>query len=333
MILVTLYSRGDCHLCDQARADLESIKVEIPHKLLEIDVDSDPKLQQEYGFEVPVVAVGPFRLKAPFGAQELRVTLAAAQDRERHIAMVEASPKLAELRTQGVWTRTDGFSYWFSRHYMLVFNLLVVLYLGGTLLAPILMKEGLETPATWIYRGYSLLCHQLGFRSFYIFGEQIVYPRAAAGVPGLLTFEQATGMSEGSDAADLFKARTFHGNERVGYKVALCERDVAIYVGILFFGILFSLSRYRLPSLPWYLWILIGLIPIAVDGFSQLLSQPPLSFLAFRESTPLLRVLTGFLFGFTTAWFGYPVVEESMRETRSLYQGKKQRSSDHKLPV
>jgi uncharacterized membrane protein len=216
---------------------------------------------------------------------------------------------------------------------MLVFNLLVVLYLGGTLLAPILMKEGLETPATWIYRGYSLLCHQLGFRSFYIFGEQIVYPRAAAGVPGLLTFEQATGMSEGSDAADLFKARTFHGNERVGYKVALCERDVAIYVGILFFGILFSLSRYRLPSLPWYLWILIGIIPIAVDGLSQLISQPPLSFLAFRESTPLLRVLTGFLFGFTTAWFGYPVVEESMRETRSLYQGKKQRSSDHKLPV
>ena len=29
MITVTLYSRKDCHLCEQARADLESLKAEI----------------------------------------------------------------------------------------------------------------------------------------------------------------------------------------------------------------------------------------------------------------------------------------------------------------
>jgi uncharacterized membrane protein len=322
MITVTLFSRKDCHLCEEARDQLEKIQADIPHKLLVIDIDSDPQLVKEYGTEVPVVTVGPFRLKAPFGSQELRITLAAAQDRERHIQMIEASPKLRDLRERGVWSRADGFSFWFSKHYMLVFNLVVAFYLGASISAPVLMKSGWETPANLIYKAFSLVCHQLAFRSFFLFGEQYYYPRASAGMEGVQSFEQATGLSESSNAADLYQARNFVGNEQVGYKIALCQRDFAIYGGILLFGVLFSLSRYRLPGLPWYVWIAIGILPIAIDGFSQILSQPPLSLLDYRESTPMLRVLTGFLFGFTTAWFGYPVVEESMHETRKIYNGK-----------
>jgi uncharacterized membrane protein len=323
MITVVLYGRKECHLCDQARADLESLKAEIPHNLVELDVDSDPKLLREYGLDIPVVMVGPFRLKAPFSLQELRITLLAATDRERHIDMVEKSPLLEQARQQAVWTRADSFSSWFSKHYMVLINLAVTIYLGLAFLAPVLMKAKLDLPATVLYKAYSLVCHQLGFRSFYLFGEQYFYPRAAAGVPGVLTFSQATGLSEGSSAEDLLNARSFVGNEKVGYKVALCERDVAIYGSILIFGLLFSLSGLKLPPFPWYLWIVIGIIPIGVDGFSQLLSQPPLSFIPYRESTPTLRVLTGFLFGFTTAWFGYPVVEESMREMRKMYESRR----------
>jgi hypothetical protein len=73
------------------------------------------------------------------------------------------------------------------------------------------------------------------------------------------------------------------------------------------------------------LWLLLGILPIALDGMSQLLSQPPMDFLPFRESTPLLRTLTGFLFGFTTAWFGYPLVEETMAESRQMMSRKLQR--------
>jgi hypothetical protein len=43
-----------------------------------------------------------------------------------------------------------------------------------------------------------------------------------------------------------------------------------------------------------------------------------MTYLPYRESTPFLRVLTGFLFGFGTAWFAFPNVEDSMRETRQL---------------
>jgi uncharacterized membrane protein len=158
----------------------------------------------------------------------------------------------------------------------------------------------------------------LAFRSFFIFGDQPAYPREAAGVSGLVPFEVATGVAEDDELA----ARAYIGEPGIGFKVALCERDVAIYGGILLFGLIFGLTGRRIKPLPWYLWLLIGMVPIAVDGFSQLLSQPPLNFFPYRESTPLLRTITGFLFGFTTAWFGFPIVEESMVDLRRFYAQK-----------
>ena len=177
------------------------------------------------------------------------------------------------------------------------------------------MSAGYPKPANVIYRFYGLVCHQLAFRSWFIFGDQPVYPREAAGVDNLLPYGIATGMSE----EDELSARQFVGNQTVGYKVALCERDVAIYGGILLFGLIFSLTGKKIKPLPWYLWLLVGIFPIAIDGFSQLLSQPPLNMFPYRESTPFLRSITGFLFGFTTAWFGYPIVEESMLDVRRYY--------------
>ena len=105
--------------------------------------------------------------------------------------------------------------------------------------------------------------------------------------------------------------------------MALCERDMGIYGAILLFGIVYSLTGRRIKPLHWMLWILIGLGPIGLDGFSQLFSQMEWSWLAsilpYRESTPFLRVLTGGLFGLTTAWFAYPYMEESMAETRQFF--------------
>jgi uncharacterized membrane protein len=205
-----------------------------------------------------------------------------------------------------------------------VLNLIVLLYLGLPFLAPVMMAAGLKTPAQVIYKVYSATCHQFAFRSWFLFGEQAAYPREVAHVAGLVPYSKATGLSD----EDQFAAREFLGNSTVGYKVALCQRDVAIYGGIFVFGVVFSLTGRRLKSLPWYLWIIIGMLPIAMDGISQLISQPPLNVLVpstllpYRESTPFMRTLTGFLFGFTTAWFGYPLVEETMVDTRRYLQEK-----------
>lgn len=327
MIQVTLFSRSNCHLCDQAHADLQALQDVVPHRLSIVDVDSHADLRHAYGLEVPVVEIGPYRLKAPFSRQELQITLGAAQDRERQIDAVERSPALERLRQ--TWTKADAFTYWFANHYLALFNLFIFLYVGLPFLAPVLMRLGAEPPARLIYRSYGMVCHQLAYRSFFLFGEQVVYPRAEAGVEGVLTFSQATGVGESSDPDELFAARDFIGNPALGYKVALCERDVSIYGAILLFGLLYSVVGMLRPTgrplaaLPWYLWILLGILPIAIDGLSQLFSQPPFNFFPVRESTPNLRVLTGFLFGFTTAWFGYPMVEQTMSETRRIMAEKR----------
>jgi hypothetical protein len=49
-----------------------------------------------------------------------------------------------------------------------------------------------------------------------------------------------------------------------------------------------------------------------------MISQLPWDIIAVRESTPLLRTISGSLFGFSTAWFSFPIIEEAMRETRKI---------------
>lgn len=55
---VTLYTRAECHLCDEAKAVLERVRRERPFGLEIVDVDSDPGLVSQFGLEVPVVLIG-----------------------------------------------------------------------------------------------------------------------------------------------------------------------------------------------------------------------------------------------------------------------------------
>lgn len=316
MITVTFYYRQDCARCDEALDDLQALQALIPHQLVKIDIDREAALRERYGNSVPVVQVGPYRLKSTFTRQDLQVALSAARERRDYLEQTDEQYR-ARLERGHRLSGTDRFTYWLSRHYMALFNVLVFIYVGLPFLAPVLMKTGLPAPARVIYTVYSPLCHQLAFRSWFLFGEQPYYPRALANMPVNLTYEALTQ----EQSIDLLAARRFVGNETAGYKVALCERDVAIYGGILLFGMLFALSGRRLRSIPWYIWIAVGLIPIGLDGVSQLFSMAGIAWpvqVPIRESTPLLRTLTGGLFGFTTAWYIYPLIEETMRETRAM---------------
>jgi uncharacterized membrane protein/glutaredoxin len=325
MLTVTLYTRKDCHLCEQAKADLDSLQAEVPHRLVEIDIDLDPALQKKYLVEIPVVEVGPYALKAPFDRQKLRMTLGAAGDRRGQLDKLGREDHADRIRRGQSISSGDRLMHWISRHYLAVVNIFILLYFGLPILAPVLMKAGATLPANIIYTMYKPLCHQFGFRSFFLFGEQPYYPLKEAGIPGVKTFDEVTGLQDlhNPAAVSRFAARQFTGNETVGYKLALCERDMAIYGAILLFGLVYAITGRRLKPLHWMLWILLGMLPIGLDGFSQLFSQiewPWLqALLPYRESTPMLRVLTGALFGFTTAWFAYPYMEESMAETRQFF--------------
>lgn len=316
MITVSMFVRPDCPVCDQARSDLDTLQTVVPHRLIVLDVEAAPELKGNFREQTPLVQVGPYTLRTPFTRQDLQVALAAAQQRSAHLEEVGDEQYVKRrLRGQTV-TKTDRFSYWLSSHYMVLFNLLVLLYVGLPFLAPVFMKAGAILPARAIYAIYSPLCHQLGFRSFYLFGAQLYYPRELAHLDVPLTYEKATGMP----ALDLPDARTFRGNEQMGYKIALCQRDLALYGMILVFGLVFSLTGRRIKAIPWYVWIILGLGPIGLDGGSQLVGMLPFlqNWIAARESTPLLRLITGGLFGLMTAWFLYPMIEETMQDTRNV---------------
>jgi uncharacterized membrane protein len=325
MLTIILYSRKDDPFSVEARNNLESLKDQFPHRLVEVDVDSDPILKKNYGERTPVIEVGPYSLKAPFDKQKLMMTLGAANDRRSQLNRLGREDHHDRVHRGQAVSGGDRVIHWISKHYLALINLFMLLYFGLPILAPVLMKAGAPLPASVIYTIYKPLCHQFGFRSFYLFGEQAYYPLAEAGIPGVRTFEQVTGISDVHDPNNISRlnARQHIGDEFVGYKMALCERDMAIYGGMFLFGIVYALTNRRIKPLHWIAWILIGMAPIGLDGFSQLFSQMEWTWLSsilpYRESTPFLRVLTGGLFGIATAWFAFPYMEESMSETRQFF--------------
>lgn len=320
MINVTIFHREKGTEFDQLLADLDSLQPIVPHRVATVDLDSDRGLQEKIGQKLPVIEIGPYHLHPPFSRQDLQIVLSAARDRVSQLEQVDEvgyNNRVAKGRTMN---SGDRLSLWLSRHYLALVNILLLLYVGLPFLAPVLAKTDHPLAANIIYRVYGAMCHQLAFRSWFLFGEQAYYPRELAGVPNVVTYE----VLENTKEVDLLAARSFIGNEVVGYKVALCQRDVAIYLFMVFFGIVFGIFGRKFRTIPWYMWVVFGLGPIGLDGFSQLASFMPFlaGWLPIRESTPLLRTLTGGLFGWMTAWYLFPMLEDTARETRQIMQRK-----------
>jgi glutaredoxin len=57
-VLVTLYGKPGCHLCDEARAVVGEVLAGRDVELDEVDVTLDPVLERHYGERIPVLAVG-----------------------------------------------------------------------------------------------------------------------------------------------------------------------------------------------------------------------------------------------------------------------------------
>ena len=120
-----------------------------------------------------------------------------------------------------------------ARHWLAIFNTAWALYVFVPFLAPIFMEIGWQAPAAVVYTIYSVLCHQLPDHSYFLFGPSFI-PQT----PELL----AGGMQAG---ASLLIERAFIGNEEIGWKVALCQRDVAIYLSVFLAGLSYAFVRTR----------------------------------------------------------------------------------------
>lgn len=217
-----------------------------------------------------------------------------------------------------------------SRNWLKVALTIIGIYAALPWVAPTLMHLGLKAPASAIYTIYSPMCHQFAFRSIFLFGEQTFYPREIADTD-LRPYEAYASDIDSLPNIDdpssfdpelIWSARAFRGNEQMGYKTALCARDAAIYIALFFGGLIYAATRRRIRPVPFLLYIFLGMGPIGLDGFSQLLSYAPFHFWEVRETEPFFRVLTGAIFGLMNAWLGFPYLDRSMQETRMQIERK-----------
>ena len=196
---------------------------------------------------------------------------------------------------------------WIKNKYLTLITLFLFFYIFLAFLGPILMQAGYPVIGKVIYRGYSNLCHQYAYRSWFLFGSQAHYPLEAA--DGQLSVFHVFDIP--IDNPEI--SREIIGNTETGYKVAICQRDVALYGSLLIFALIFLIRRKHIKKFPFLVWVLLGVAPIAIDGLWQLAGTFDLLSLSY-ESTPLMRTITGAMFGFFSGWLLFPAIEQSFKK-------------------
>lgn len=54
---VEIYSKPECHLCDEAKKILLKLQRRHPFEMIEVDIRQDERLYQEYKEQIPVVLI------------------------------------------------------------------------------------------------------------------------------------------------------------------------------------------------------------------------------------------------------------------------------------
>lgn len=175
-----------------------------------------------------------------------------------------------------------------AKHWLFLINTVFAIEAALPILAPALMATGHVAAARLIYTLYAPFCHQLPERSFFLFGPQSTYT----------LHELETWI--GSDVP-----LRYIGNPAIGFKVAVCQRDIATYLALWAASLAFIPLRRRLQPLPIKFFVLLC-VPMAIDGFGQLFM--------LWESTPFSRVVSGTLFGIACVWLAYPYIEAGMQD-------------------
>ncbi len=209
-----------------------------------------------------------------------------------------------------------------SRHWLLILNTIVGIWVILPWFAPIFMKLGWESLAKAVYFFYSFQCHQMPQRSFFLFGDKIMYSLSEV-------------QSAGANISNPLLLRQFLGNPEMGWKVAWSDRMTAMYTSVWLGGLLYAVFRKRVKPLSLWMFALLS-IPMGIDGGSHLVSDFAGLGQGFRDTNAWLqtltnnafsmsfyigdalgsfnswmRLFTGALFGLALAWLAFPSMSES----------------------
>jgi len=213
---------------------------------------------------------------------------------------------------------------WLARHWEFVANGLFALILAGAILAPLLMSLGYTDAAQWVYRQYAPHDHQLPQRSYFLFSPD----------GGVKSYSLEQILNWGGNP---FNLRAFVGNAGIGFKMALNHRMVALFLGLLGGGLLWSSYLWQPRITPGLLALFT--FPMFFDALSHMADER-LGFVLLRgnlwavwltggimppeyyNGTTIgsldwwLRTVTGLLFGLGTVWYLYPYLGQRFNAVR-----------------
>jgi uncharacterized membrane protein len=243
--------------------------------------------------------------------------------------MASTTPSTISPTTRGFIKTVDRIALFIVKHWLGLFLLIYGIWVWAPFLAPIFMENGLTSAGNSLYFIYSLFCHQLPERSFFFFGPQAMY-----------SLEQ---IGQVWSTENQLILRQFVGNPEMGWKMAWSDRMISTYGGIWIGAVLWAIFGKRVGRLSLVVWLLVGVLPLALDGFSHFLNDivAGSSGLGFRDTNEWLAVLTGYalpaefyygnmlgsfnswarwitglLFGITTVFAIFPIIGAAMLDTQ-----------------
>lgn len=219
------------------------------------------------------------------------------------------------------------------RYWIVPVSVFLGIYVGLPLLAPLFMHGGIPSAGHAIYAIYALFCHQLPERSYFLFGSKLTYSLAEV---------QRAYQSTNNPLL----LRQFIGNQAMGWKVAWSDRMVAMFISLWLLGLLWWPVRRKMKHLPWW-GLVLFLLPMALDGTSHMVSDLAGIGQGFRDTNlwlaavtghvfstsfyvgdawgsfnSIMRILTGFLFGFGIVWYTYPYLDNMMNNLERAFPGR-----------
>jgi len=52
---IRIYSKPDCHLCDEAKESIQRVTQRLPIEVQIINIEEDPELLNQYRYDIPVI--------------------------------------------------------------------------------------------------------------------------------------------------------------------------------------------------------------------------------------------------------------------------------------
>jgi len=218
---------------------------------------------------------------------------------------------------------------WISTHWFETFLIVYGLWVFLPYFAPVFMYIGWTGAGKAVYFVYSFFCHQLPERSFFLFGQKIMYSLNEV-------------QSAWQNTSNPMILRQFIGNESMGWKVAWSDRMISFYTSVWLFAVMWYPFRRRIKPLSWWGLALL-LLPIALDGGTHMISDLAGIGQGFRDTNEWLRLLTkdaflvtfyagdalgsfnsimrfitGFLAGLGIVWLAFPYFFQTQVYTQQL---------------